>query len=126
VAHCYGSKGNVLVGPEVILKLMQQIQDDLMAAVQNVRILITHQTRLLIALHYLRSLSGFGQHVLKRRPRFPPAVELGRTDAYCRGSEAAGNKPFGVGPAWCNAIMVASRFNQLKNETETPDGARSI
>jgi hypothetical protein len=49
VAHRYGSKGNVSVDLEVVLKLMEQVRDHLIAAIQNVHILITHQTRLLIA-----------------------------------------------------------------------------
>jgi hypothetical protein len=69
VAHRYGSKGNVSVDPEVGLKLMEQVQDHLIAAIQNVHILITHQTRLLIAPHYLRSLNGFGQHFRKTGAR---------------------------------------------------------
>jgi hypothetical protein len=76
VAHRYGSKGNVSVDPEVGLKLMEQVQDHLIAAIQNVHILITHQTRLLIAPHYLRSLNGFGQHALKTRPVFHPLLNL--------------------------------------------------
>jgi len=43
-------------------------------------------------------LPQIAQRLWATRPedatRLPPAVELGRTDAYCRGSEAAGNKPF--------------------------------
>jgi len=84
VAHRYGSKGNVSVDPEVGLKLMEQVQDHL----DNSSNSPTDRS----------PLPQIAQRLWATRPedatRLPPAVELGRTDAYCRGSEAAGNKPF--------------------------------